>query len=97
MQEVFVVKEADKSKAEDVLRKDDVVGRQSITIRLASNMGLEKEGYFIIINGSEESIKKAEDLIKEIAKKYKNKEKVLEKIKEEEDSAAEGLGAILGG
>jgi len=96
MQEVFIVKEADKSKAEDVLRKDDVVGRQSITIRLASNMGLEKEGYFIIINGSEESIKKAEDLIKEFAKKYKNKENVLEKLREEEDSAAEGLGAILG-
>ena len=96
MQEVFIVKEADKSKAEDLLRKDDLVGRQSITIRLASNMNLEKEGYFIIINGSEESIKEAGDLIKDFAKKYKKKEKVLEKLKEEEDSAAEGLGSILG-
>ena len=96
MQEVFVVKEADKSKAEDLLRKDDIVGRQSITIRLASSMNLEKEGYFIIINGSEESIKRAGELIGSFAKKYEKKEKVLEKIREEEDSAAEGLGAILG-
>lgn len=96
MQEVFVVKESDKSKAEDILRKDDLVGRQSITIRLASSMGLEKEGYFIIINGSEESIKKAQELIGNFAKKYDKKQKILERLKEEEDSAAEGLGAILG-
>ena len=96
MQEVFIVKEGEKSKAEDLLRKDDLIGRQSITVRSAVSMNLEKEGYFIIINGSEESIKKAEELIGSFAKKYGKKEKVLEKIREEEDSAAEGLGAILG-
>lgn len=94
--EVFIVNSENKNKAELLLRGDDLIGRQSITIRLATALGLKEDGYFILINGSDESIKKAEDLLKGVAEKYKDGEIVIEKIDEEEDSAIEGFGNIVG-
>ena len=96
MEEVFITTTENKNKAEDLLRKDDLVGRQSITIRLASALGFKEDGHFIIINGSEESIKKSHELLKNIAKKYEKKGDVIKKLEEEEGSAMEGLGNILG-
>ena len=57
-------------------------------------MIVEEDGYFIVINGSEESIKRAQEIVK--MKHYNHKEKVLKKLKEEDEKAAEGLGNILG-
>ncbi|MFH0832492.1 MAG: hypothetical protein V1900_02090 [Candidatus Aenigmatarchaeota archaeon] len=96
MEEVFLVKSEEKSKAELALRGDDLVGRQSITIKLASALGMKEDGYFIIVNGSDEAMKKVKELLKGIAEKYKDKENVLKKVAEEEDIAIEGFGNILG-
>ena len=97
VKEVFLVSKDNKSKAEDVLKKDDVISRGSITLKEASSLGIEKEGYFIIIDVSEEAMKKAEELLKDLAKKYEKKDEVLAKIQEQEDSAIQGFGNILGG
>lgn len=94
--EVFIVNNENKSKAETLLRGDDLISRQSITIRLATALGMKEDGYFILIDGSDESIKKAEELLKGTAERYKNKNAVIDKIKEEEDSAIEGFGNIVG-
>ena len=72
MKEIFLVSNENKAKAEEAVKKDDLVSRSSIITRSAASLGIEEDGYFIIIDGSEEAIKKAEELLKELAKKYDN-------------------------
>ena len=97
MKEVFLVSSENKSKAEDAIKKDDTVSRASIVTRSAASLGIEEDGYFIIIDGSEEAVKKAGELLKDLAKKYDKKDEVEAKLSEQEDSAIEGFGNILGG
>ena len=96
MREVFLVAAENKSKAEDLLRRDDEVSRGSITLKSPGSLDMDEEGYFIIIDASDERIKKAEHLLHGLATKYSHQEKVLEKIDEQENSAIEGFGSILG-
>jgi hypothetical protein len=96
MREVFIVSSDNKMKAEDLLKKDDLVSRGSIILKVASSLDIKEDGYFIILDASDEALKKAEELIKNIAKKYSKKDVVLERFDEQEDTAIEGLGAILG-
>lgn len=88
-------------KVKDILLKDDVVSRASIKFKDAKEF--EKEGYYCYISGLEEQCKRALELIKDskgnkLAEevKGKNKEKVVNKFKEEEDRAMEGFGNIFG-
>lgn len=97
MREVFLVPEKEKNKTEQILKKDDIVSRQSIIIKSAQALEMDEEGYFIIIDGSEEAIQRAEELIKDFASKYKNKEEVLKRYDEQEDNAISGFGNIIGG
>ena len=83
-----------KSDLEEVLR-DDVISRQSITEKEA----WEGSGIYLIIEGSDEALKRAGDLlaakgVKEIEKK--EAEEVFKRIKREEEDAALGMGAIFG-
>ncbi len=96
MKEVFLIKSEFKSKAETVLKSDDEISRGSIQIKDPSSLDIDEEGVFIIVDLPENLIEKAEDLLKDFGEKYKDKEKVLEKIKEQEDSAIQGFGNILG-
>jgi 6-phosphogluconate dehydrogenase (decarboxylating) len=97
MREVWLVSSANKAKAEAVLKTDDLVSRQSIAVRAASSLEIKEEGYFIIIDGTEEALQRADELLKEIAEKYKDKEKVLERYDELESAAISGFGFIIGG
>ena len=92
----LLVKAENKIKAEDIVKKDDIVNRGSITIKQPASLGFKEDGFFLVIDAQPEAIKHAEKLLKGVAEKYKNKEEVLKKIKEEEDKAIEGLGNILG-
>ena len=96
MKEVFLVLAENKDKAEQALRSDDLVSRQSIIVRSAPHLDIDEEGYFIIIDGSEEAVKKAHELLDKLANRYEHKEKVLAKVEEQEDKAIEGFGNILG-
>ncbi|MBI2583333.1 MAG: hypothetical protein HYW25_01580 [Candidatus Aenigmarchaeota archaeon] len=95
MRIVFEISGDKLSQAEQLLKKDDIVGRQSIAIRNASVLGLEGD-IFIIIDGNEAAIKRAQELLKGIAQKSKKEDLVLKKYDELEEKAAEGFGAILG-
>jgi len=95
MREVYLTKE--KQKAEDLLKKDDIVSRASITIRSTGSFDAKEEGVFIILEGSEEQMKRAEELLKGIAEKYDKKDEILEKFDSEQDAAVQGFGNILGG
>lgn len=96
MKAVYLVSTDNKQKAEDALKKDDLVSRGSITIRLATSLEIKEDGYFIVLDGSDQALKQAEELLKGIAEKYKDAELVLKRIQEQEDRAVEGFGNILG-
>ncbi len=96
MKEVLLVKSENKQKVEDLLKRDDIVSRGSITIKSPSSLDIDEEGYFFILDMRESSIERAEELTKELAQKYKDGKKVIHKVEEEEDRAIEGFGNILG-
>jgi hypothetical protein len=103
---VLLIETQNYQKLRDVLLKDDIVSRASIIFKEGSI--IKKEGYFCYISGTDKQCKKALELIKEVdektgkvielAEEVKNKEKeeVINKIKEEENRALEGFGNILG-
>ena len=81
------------------LTSDDTVSRQSILIRDSSSLNLKGNFSYVKIEGSEEGIKKAEEIAKEANFKKLDAKKAKEinkKIEEQEDSAATGMGMIFG-
>lgn len=95
MREVFEVSSENRSKVEDLFKKDEEINRGSITVKSASSLDIDGD-YFIILDAPEDKIEKAKELCKGLAKPYKNAISVLEKIDEQENAAIEGFGNILG-
>ena len=89
-------KRENSKKLEEKLKKDDLVSRASIKVRDAGIVN--KEGVYFYIEGTEDKIKKARELAKDLGEEVlgEEKEKVVNILKEEEEKAIEGFGAILG-
>ena len=82
----------------NTLTKDDLVSRQSILTRDSSSLDLEKDVSYVKIEGSDKGLKRAKELAKELKFKKldeKKAKKIDGKIKEQEDSAASGMGMIF--
>ena len=95
---IFEVKKDQIAKINDLAR-DDLVSRQSILTRDASALGINKDVSYTKIEGSQEGLKRAEELAKELEFAKLNEKEAAEvdkKIKEEEESAADGMGMIFG-
>ncbi len=95
---IFEVNKEDAGKIDEVL-KDDIVSRQSITTRDGKSLDVDKDVIYVKIEGSEEGVKRAEDLFGKVGIKKMEKEdaeKINEKIKSQDDSAAVGMGMIFG-
>ena len=95
---IFEVKKEQIGKINELAR-DDVVSRQSILTRDAKALGIEKDVSYTKIEGSEEGLKRAEEIAKELEFAKLNEKEASEvdkKIKEEEESAADGMGMIFG-
>lgn len=90
MEIVVFVEQENFEKLKDALFKDEIVSRASIKYKKS-----EKNGYYFIISGNEEQIKKARELCKELGEEVKEKEKILEENKKEEEKAIEGFGNIF--
>ena len=78
--------------------QDDIVNRQSIVIRDANSLGIKEPVSYLKVEGSVEGLKRAEELAKELGMtklKVKDAQKIDAKIKEQEDSAATGMGMIF--
>lgn len=94
---IFEVKSAEAGKI-NTLIKDDLVSRQSIVIRDAPSLDIKEDVSYLKIEGSAEGLKRAEELAKELGMKKVNAKKaktINEKIAEQEDSAATGMGMIF--
>ena len=94
---IFEVKSEDAGKINKII-KDDLVSRQSILTRDSSSLSLDGEFLYLKIEGSESGVKKAEELAKEYELKKLDEKKAKEvndKIAEQEDSAASGMGMIF--
>ena len=94
---IFKVKKEDTGKINNII-KDDLVSRQSITTRDASSLDIKGEATYLKIEGSSDSLKKAEKLAKESGLKKLSKKQtkdVNEKIQTQDDSAASGIGMIF--
>ena len=94
---IFEVKSEDAGKINKII-KEDIVSRQSILTRDSSSLNLKGDFLYLKIEGSDEGIKKAEELAKEFEIKKLDKKKakeINEKILEQEDSAASGMGMIF--
>ncbi len=96
MREVFKVDSDKKMKAEETLRRDEEINRGSIVVKSAASLDINEDCYFIIVDVPEDKLPKAKELLKDLAEIYKEKEKVLDKLDEQENSAIEGFGNILG-
>ena len=82
----------------NTLTKDDLVSRQSILTRDSNSLDIKGDYSYVKIEGSKEGIKRAEELAKELELKKLDEKKakeINEKIEEQEDSAASGMGMIF--
>ena len=94
---IFEVKSDDVGKINNIV-KDDLVSRQSILTRDANSLGIDGNASYLKIEGSDAGIKRSEELAKEQGFKKLNTKKAKEinnKIEEQEDSAASGMGMIF--
>ena len=99
MEWITFVKSENVAKAEEALRKDfDLAAKQSITVKAASSLGIEAQGSFFHISGTDEGVKKCKELIKEFIEEIDEEklEEAKKKIAEESESAAAGMGSIFG-
>src|SRR4030042_4292316 len=99
MEIVLHIESKNYAKVKDILLKDDIVSRSSMTFKEGGI--IKKEGYYCYLSGTEEQCKKALELIKEKNEETseetelaneaskEEKEELINKIKEEEDKAIE--------
>ena len=90
MKTVFRFPADRKAEVERFVKGDETVNRGSIVFRDGSWMREEGTAY-LIYDGSEEAVKK----IEEIAERAENEKEIIGKLEEEEMKAAEGFGNIL--
>ena len=94
---IFEVKSENSGKINKLI-KDDLVSRQSILTRDSNSLDIKGDYSYVKIEGSKEGIKRAEELAKDLELKKldeKKAKKINEKIAEQEDSAASGMGMIF--
>ncbi len=98
MKAVFFIEPDNYVQAKGKVYGDELVSRQSITLRDSSSLGVDKKGYYLLVDGEDESIKQAKKILSGLAKELTGPEaeKVLSAIEQQESSAAEGFGAIFG-
>ena len=98
MKRIFFIPKDKYMKVKNGLLTDDAVSRQSIDFRDNVSLGLKDDGYYLIIEGSEQALKKAAEIMGTDAKELKGKEmhSIEEAIMKQEDSAMSGFGNIFG-
>ena len=97
MYRVFRVPAAQAARA-DVVWKDDVVSRQSITARDAKSLGMTGDDRYVLVEGSDAGVARATELLKDIARALTGAaaERVYRRFRAQDEEAASGMGLIFG-
>ncbi len=94
---IFEVKSDEIGKINKLI-KDDLISRQSILTRDSSSLNLKGNFSYVKIEGSNDGLKRAKELAKDLELKKLDGKKAKEidtKMQEQEDSAASGMGMIF--
>ena len=95
----YAVAEVEKKDLNQILG-NDLLSRQSITVKdgraLGADIDKDKNVSYVLIEGDENIFKSLKDM-KITLLKDKKAEEIKEKIKKEDDEAADGLGFIFSG
>ena len=94
---IFEVKSDEIGKINKLI-KDDLISRQSILTRDSSSLSLKGDFSYVKIEGSDEGLKRAKELAKDLELKKvddKKAKQINTKMQEQEDSAASGMGMIF--
>lgn len=84
--------------AVDLVYKDNLAGRQSITVRESRTLGVRGEGNLVLVEGSDAGVARAETLLKETgaALTGAEAEAAYKAFKAQDDEAASGMGLVFG-
>ena len=98
MEIVLKIKKQNFQKVKDLLLKDDFISRASVVFKEANSLELTGEDYYCYISGVKEACDKVKKLIKDMSESIKKEDekKIIDKIKQEEESAMKGFGSIFG-
>jgi 6-phosphogluconate dehydrogenase (decarboxylating) len=98
MKAVFFIQKEKQGQAKGKVYGDELVSKQTIILRDSSALGMKKDGYYLMIDGEDDAVKKAKEILKDSAKELTGPEaeEVIAAIDKQESSAAEGFGAIFG-
>lgn len=82
----------------DLLLRDDLVSRQSVTARDAKSLGLAGSDRYVVVEGNEDAIARAVDLLKGVAEPLAGTEadRVVHRFRSQDEDAAAGMGFIFG-
>ena len=81
----------------NVLTADDVVSRQSVTVRDAKSLGLKGDDRYVVVEGSDAALGRAVELLKGITPlKGAEAEDVYRRFRAQDEQAASGMGLIFG-
>ncbi len=97
MYRIFRIPQA-KLAAVDMVYKDSVAGRQSITVRESRTLGVGGEGSLVLIEGSDEGVTRAVGLLKDSATLLMgaDAEAAYRAFRSQDDEAASGMGLVFG-
>ncbi len=98
MELVLKIEKKNLEEAKRILLADDIVSRGNIQFKESKALGMKSGVYYCYISGTEVVCNRVKVIVKDIGKFIEGKEKqdVINKIKEDEQKAAEGFGAIFG-
>jgi hypothetical protein len=86
-----------KKAALDAALADDIVSRQSHTVRAAAALGGPADQTYVLVEGSTEGVRRAEELLGPVGQKPAGTdgEAIYQKIKAEQESASAGMGLFF--
>jgi hypothetical protein len=93
---LFTVPSAKKAELDAALA-DDQVSRQSQKIRDAASLGGPSGSLYVLVEGSEEPIRRAEELLAKVGERMPAKDgsALYQRLKDEDESAAAGMGLFF--
>jgi hypothetical protein len=86
-----------KKTALDAALGDDLVSRQSHTVRAAAALGGPADQLYVLVEGSTDGVRRADELVGPVGQKVAGAdgEALYQKFKDEQESASAGMGLFF--